>query len=296
MPRKSFWARLPFGVRMTTLGLGVLTLVAGMAGGVAAVTRDEPAAAVRAAGQEAVAAAPLDVAVPTVVPPQPSAASSAPMTGHAEAEVPALADDRSEPDEADRTATRTPRRTAVVAEADRKPVRVAATGAVPAPVVRTVRVSETQTIPFRTKLVRDPSLPRGSKRVQTRGVPGERVLRYEVTYTGTKETARRLIDSTVTREPQHRVIAFGNRRSGGGDHDGHDRDRRCGDRDECVPLARRAVCSDETEPEEEELLDQHLGLLSSDEFDALDLTLPCEKDDEEGEEDEDEGEIVRQGR
>ncbi len=200
MPRKSFWARLPFSVRMTTCGLGVLALVGGMAGGVTAVIRDEPAAAVQAVGQEAAAAAPLDVTAPAAAPPSP-VASSTPVTGHAEAEVSPLADARSAPDEADRTATRAPRRTTVVAEADRKAVRGAATGAVPVPkaVVRTARVSETQTIPFRTKLVRDPSLPRGSKRVQTRGVPGERVLHYEVTYTGTEETGRRLLHSTVTR-------------------------------------------------------------------------------------------------
>ncbi|WP_211277929.1 hypothetical protein, partial [Couchioplanes caeruleus] len=58
MPRKSFWARLPFGVRMTSAGLGVLALVAGTAGGVAAMTGDEQARAVTAVKQEAVAAAP----------------------------------------------------------------------------------------------------------------------------------------------------------------------------------------------------------------------------------------------
>ncbi|MEV4704065.1 G5 domain-containing protein [Actinoplanes sp. NPDC049316] len=270
MPRKSFWARLPFGVRMTTAGLGVLALIAGTAGGVVALTGDERADAVRAVDQ-AVAVAPLESAAPTRAPSQPPVASSAPVRGHAEA--PAITEDRSAPGEADRTATRAPRRTSTVAETNRVPVRVAATGTVPVPVVRTARVSETQTIPFRTMLVRDPSLPRGSKRVQKRGVPGERVLHYEVTYTGSKETARRLLDSTVTREPQHRVIAFGNRRSGDRHHD---KDGRCGDRSECAPLARSAMCSDETKAEEEELLDQHLGLLSSDDLDALDLTLPCE--------------------
>ncbi|UQU65670.1 G5 domain-containing protein [Couchioplanes caeruleus] len=282
MPRKSFWARLPFGVRMTAAGLGVLTLVAGTAGGVVALTGDERADAVRAVGQEAVAVAPLDAAAPTEAPPSPSpspVASSAPVLGHAaaeEEEIPSITEDRSAPGEADRTATRAPRRTSTVAGTVREPARVAATGAVPVPLVGTERVSETQTIPFRTMLVRDPSLPRGSKRVQTRGVPGERVLHYEVTYTGNKETARRLLDSTVTREPQHRVIAFGNRRSGGGDTRP---DGPCGgDKSECAPLARSAVCSDETKPEEEELLDQHLGLLSSDDLDALDLTMPCEDD------------------
>ncbi|WP_211277839.1 G5 domain-containing protein, partial [Couchioplanes caeruleus] len=195
----------------------------------------------------------------------------------------AVGDDRSAPGEADRTATRAPRR-AAHAPVAKSPAKHAARTAAAGPVVRTERVSETHTIPFQTMLVRDPSLPRGSKRVQTRGVPGERVLHYEVTYTGTKETARRLVASTVTREPQHRVIAFGNRQAPGDGHDGRDRDRDrdrdrwCGDdRGECTPAGRAAVCSDETMPEEENLLDQHLGLLSAEDLNALDLTLPCDE-------------------
>ncbi|MFI7597228.1 G5 domain-containing protein [Actinoplanes sp. NPDC049681] len=265
MPRKSFWARLPFGVRMSTAGLGVLALVAGTAGGVAALTDDAPARPVTAVKQEAVVAAPLEVAAPP---------SAVPAEAADEAQLP-VDEDRSGPGEADRTATRGPRRTeapAATAAPTTKPTTAAA--ATTGPAVRIERISETQTIPFRTMLVRDPTLPPGSKRVQTRGVPGERVLHYEVTYTGSKETARRLLDSTVTREPTHRVIAFGNRRGDGGHH--HDGPG-CGRVDrECTPAGRSAVCSDETKPEEENLLDQHLGLLSSADLDALDLTLPCE--------------------
>ncbi|MEV6597300.1 G5 domain-containing protein [Actinoplanes sp. NPDC051346] len=275
MPRKSFWARLPFGVRMTTAGLGVLALVAGTAGGVAAMSGGEQASAVTAVKQEAV------VAVPREVQSEPPAAPVEDLAG--QADDAAVGDDRSAPGEADRTATRGPRPPeAADKPAAKAPAKPAAPAAAPGPVVRTERVSETHTIPFQTMLVRDPSLPRGSKRVQTRGVPGERVLHYEVTYTGTKETSRRLVDSTVTREPQHRVIAFGNRRTSDGGHGGRDdhdrdRDRWCGgDRGECTPAGRIAVCSDETKPEEENLLDQHLGLLSNEDLDALDLTLPCE--------------------
>ncbi|MEV4636309.1 G5 domain-containing protein [Actinoplanes sp. NPDC049548] len=274
MPRKSFWARLPFGVRMATAGLGVLALVAGTAGGVAAVTGDGPARPVTAVKQEAVVAAPLEA------PAEPSAPDEGGIGQAVDADVPPIDADRSGPGEADRTATRSPRRTtapaapAPTATATKRVAAAAAAG----PAVRIARISETQTIPFRTMLVRDPSLPRGSKRVQTAGVPGERVLHYEVTYTGTKETARRLLDSTVTREPTHRVIAFGDRRGGGdGHHDGHRPGRDCGrGGPECTPIGRSAVCSDETAPEEENLLDQHLGLLSAEDLDALDLTLPCE--------------------
>ncbi|GGQ40928.1 hypothetical protein GCM10010166_05240 [Couchioplanes caeruleus subsp. azureus] len=258
---------------MTTAGLGVLALVAGTAGGLAAMTGDEQARAVTAVKQEAA------VAAPPTVPAEPPAVTAADPAGRA-ADKAVVGDDRSAPGEADRTATRAPRR----AEADERGAKSPAKPAVPAapagPVVHTERVSETHTIPFQTLLVRDPSLPRGSKRVQTRGVPGERVLHYEVTYTGTEETARRLIASTVTREPQHRVIAFGNRRDSGDGHSGRDRDRDrwCGgDRGECAPAGRVAVCSDETMPEEEKLLDRHLGLLSAEDLNALDLTLPCDE-------------------
>ncbi|WP_106127727.1 G5 domain-containing protein [Pseudosporangium ferrugineum] len=262
---------MPFGVRMTTAGLGVLALVAGTAGGVAAMTRDEPVRPV--VEREAVVAAPLDM------PARPPAARPKQLAGEVRDRRMTVAEDRSGPGEADRTATRAPRRS----EPSAAPAaRVAAAAPVaPRPAVRTERVSETQTIPFRTLLVRDPSLPPGTKQVRTRGVPGERVLHYEVTYTGSQESARRLLDSTVTREPTNRVIAFGPRRGGGGHHGGGpDRDGRgdgCGrDGWECAPAPRGARCSDETAPEEEDLLDQHLGLLSSDDLDALDLTLPCE--------------------
>lgn len=274
MPRKSFWARLPFAVRMSTAGLGVLALVAGTAGGVAALTGADPARPVTAVKQEAVVAAPLEV------PALPSAAPGEGSVGNAaDVDMIPVDENRSGPGEADRTATRGPRHTeAPVAPAPPATKPTAAAAADPSaagPAVRIEQVSETQTIPFRTMLVRDPSLPPGSKRVQTRGVPGERVLHYEVTYTGTKETSRRLIDSTVTREPTHRVIAFGNRRGDGG-HDHHGGPG-CGRGDrECTPVGRSAMCSDETKPEEENLLDQHLGLLSSADLNALDLTLPCE--------------------
>ncbi|GAA2526851.1 hypothetical protein GCM10010434_088750 [Winogradskya humida] len=87
--------------------------------------------------------------------------------------------------------------------------RVTTAAARPETVVRRERV--TQPIPFDTTTVGDPSRSRGSKRVQAEGTPGERVLNYLVTLIGNRETNRRLIGSTVTRPPRHRVIAVGNR-------------------------------------------------------------------------------------
>jgi hypothetical protein len=117
---------------------------------------------------------------------------------------------------ADRTAPRTPRQEPV-----RQPAQTAATRvpvakpAAPArPVITTRTETEKRAIPFRTRLVRDPALPRGHKRVQTEGAPGEQVLQYAVTLTDGRPTDRRLVGSTVTRQPQHRVVAFGTRRGG----------------------------------------------------------------------------------
>ena len=287
MPRKSFWARLPFGVRMATAGLAVLALVAGSAAGIAALTSAE-SRVVTAAGQQSMAEVPA-----AEVPPRPPAGDSvlgAEATGHAAAEQ-AAGDDRSAPGEADRTATRGPRR---AAPPDRRkagrasaaaPARDESPSVPSTPAVRTELIAETEVIPFRTRLIRDPSLPRGSKRIQREGVPGERLLRYEVTYTGSTETSRRLLDATVTRRPQHRVVAFGNRRggisqhSGGGQQSGGGRGQRRECRltiESCVDMGRSAGCTgDPADPRPESIIDGDLSLLEPADLDELDLVLPC---------------------
>jgi uncharacterized protein YabE (DUF348 family) len=75
--------------------------------------------------------------------------------------------------------------------------------------------TETERIPYRTRVVRDPSMPRGSRAERTAGVPGERTLRYEVTTVDGKRTGRRLVGSAVTRAPVTRVVAAGTRRGNG---------------------------------------------------------------------------------
>jgi hypothetical protein len=95
---------------------------------------------------------------------------------------------------------------------------------------------ETREIPFETRTVRDPALPRGTRRVDTPGVPGVETLRYLVTLADGQPTGRRLIDATVTRQPQHRIVALGTRRPPA-QHAG------CGQAlNICVPLGRRAAC------------------------------------------------------
>jgi hypothetical protein len=291
MPRKSFWARLPFGVRMATAGLGVLALVAGTAGGIAALTSDDTRV-VTAVGQEA----PVVDLPAAEVPPQPPGGATGlgnGDVGHAQAEQEAD-ETRTAPGEADRTATRAPRRAGTVRRGSTgagaaAPVHGAVpaapqAGAPAAPQVRTEQISETEAIPFRTTLIRDPSLPPGSREIQTPGVPGERLLRYEVTYTGDRETSRKLLDSTVTREPQDRVVAFGNRgrgngqQSGGGRHDGRHGHRECRLLGSCVRMGREAVCTpgDKSDDRQESIVDGDLSLLDPSDIDELDLTLPCE--------------------
>lgn len=261
MPRKSWWARLPFGVRMTAGTSALLILIGGGSAGVAALTRDdkaEPPQVVTAVGQAA--AAPPAGGQPAPATPRRPAAQA-----HFDAADPAAARTS---DQADRTATRNPRGAATTRP--EQPAAPAATSEVPpaaaspARPARTTRTeTETREIPFETRLVRDPRLPRGSKRVENPGVPGEETLRYLVTVTDGVPTDRRLIDATVTRQPQHRVVAFGSRRG----------DRECKRAlNVCVPLGRKAPCPDPVEESAVHLggsvtvLDQDLALLNPDDL------------------------------
>ena len=219
MPRKSFWARLPFGVRMTILGCGVLAVVAGSVGGIVVLTGDEVrvVAAVGAQGGAGI----------TPVPPQSNARiGTEDVIGHAAAEGRAEVE-RSAPRQADRTVPRLPpRRAATAGELKLKPAPGPGHKPGPEPKpkpdpVRVARVDETEAIRFRTRFVTDRSEPWGSRRVRSEGVPGERTLRYEVTYRGTRETGRRLLDSRITRRPQPRVIAYGTGMAPGGNDNGN---------------------------------------------------------------------------
>jgi hypothetical protein len=252
---------------MTAGGCALLVAIGGGAAGIAALTDGKPQVAT-AAGRE--------TAAPAAVP--GASATRAPVAAMGRREV---------SDEADRTATRSPRRPA--------PAATAATAAVQPPAqapaqpqVTQQTVAETRPIPFPTRLVRDPSMPRGTKRVQTEGVAGVETLRYLVTYTGGRETARQLIGSTVTKAPQQRVIAFGSQgmpgdpsgsRPGGGPG-GPGRHRGCGPGLRgCLPLARSA-CPPKDEVEESgevqlsgsvDVMDQDLSMIDPEALDGLEL-------------------------
>ncbi|MEV4344855.1 G5 domain-containing protein [Actinoplanes sp. NPDC049596] len=284
MPRKSWWARLPFGVRMAAGGAALLVVTSAAVGGVAALTKDDPAAPriVTAVGQDATS--PAGTSQEPAAPPhqrtkpQYDAAASLPRTS----------------DQADRTATRAPK-AAAPKSTRAKPQRsvpqqqqnhqqppaapapppVVAAGD-PRPVLTTRTEIETRPIPFQTQLVRDPSLPRGARKIRTAGVAGEETLRYLVTFTDGKQTERRLLDSTVTKQPQDRVIAFGSRRGpAGGGHRGplgggagHRPPKGCDDL--CLPLGRSANCRHEESEESAvqlggsvTILDQDIALLNA---------------------------------
>jgi hypothetical protein len=221
---------------MTAGASAVLVLIGGGTAAVAAMT-DEPRI-VRAVGQDQPVAA-----VPPAPGTPPQAAARPPSADARLGAQSDLVEDRIA-DEADRTATRTPRRDPMKqpAQVAAPPAPVAKPAAPAQPVVTTRTETEKRAIPYRTRLVRDPALPRGRKRIQTEGVPGEQVLRYVVTLTDGQPTERRLVDSTVTRQPQHRVVAFGTRRDGNGWDCRPDRGCRPGGRGGgCAPQESAAV-------------------------------------------------------
>jgi hypothetical protein len=254
---------------MTAGTSALLVLIAGGAGAVAAITKGEPRVASAAARDSTIAAA-VQPAAP--LPPAIGSSTGEAAVGAGIGDAGAGLERRTS-DEADRTATRGPRPVATGSRAD-GPLRgdadsdLKAPGMAAAPVVTTSTVTETRPIPYRTRLVREPSLPRGSHRVQAPGIPGEQTLRWLVTRSDGKETGRELIDTTVTRQPQHQVIAFGS--SGRGWH--HRQQRECGPGlDPCLRL-RRGDCPDEARAEESAVqlggsvtvLDKDLALLDPD--------------------------------
>lgn len=212
---------MPFGVRMTAGASALLIAIGGGVAGVAALTRGsaEPRT-VTAVGDAAAPGAATSAGPPAEQPPRNAVA----------ARERTLA-------EADRTATRSPVRGALAAGGRALPAK-----AQPSPVVPDARAAgqrlittrtevETREIPYPTRVVSDPGLPSGSRRVQTPGVAGEVTLRYLVTLTDGRPTDRRLLDSTVTRPPQQEVVALG----------APDGQRGC-PLDFCVPLSRDSRC------------------------------------------------------
>ncbi|TDC82392.1 hypothetical protein E1193_11970 [Micromonospora sp. KC606] len=93
--------------------------------------------------------------------------------------------------------------------------------------------TESRTIRYAERTVRDPSIAKGKRVVRTRGVNGVRTLTYEITLTDGAETGRRLVRSVVTRQPVTQVVAVGTRE-----------ERRCDPNyGGCVPIASDVDCA-----------------------------------------------------
>ena len=70
-------------------------------------------------------------------------------------------------------------------------------------------VTEVQTIPHGTRKVNDSSLPKGTTKVRTAGVDGQKTVTYKVTYLDGQETGRTVVSELVTKQPVTEVIAVG---------------------------------------------------------------------------------------
>ncbi len=251
--RKSRWARLPFGVRMTIGTLAVLMPCAGGVFGVtalvsdagpaeivdryaSAVTSDSTNAPAQGAaptpGSDADASAGLGgaPAVPGAATPGTGDGTQGIATGHTPPGTPGTPGFPTLPRlpgvptfDAEMPIGGTP----VDPATDYEPVHVPPAPAPPAPVVETTTVTETQAIPFQTQFVRDSALPRRSREVRTPGEQGIKTLTYEVTTTDGQQTDKRLVSEAVTRDPITRVVAIGPGRhncdgdGGGGGGGGH---------------------------------------------------------------------------
>lgn len=75
--------------------------------------------------------------------------------------------------------------------------------------VRQPVVTDTTSIGFSTRTIRDTSMYRGIRKVVSSGTPGIRLLTYKLTVVDGVVKSRALIASKVTRKPQDRVVRVG---------------------------------------------------------------------------------------
>ena len=70
-------------------------------------------------------------------------------------------------------------------------------------------------IPFETKKVKDPSMPKGQKKVLTKGVVGQVLCTADVAYLNAEEVSRKVTHKEVLQEAQTQVVAVGTGKSVG---------------------------------------------------------------------------------
>ncbi len=114
------------------------------------------------------------------------------------------------------------------------PTEAAAPTVSASPVVQTNTVTETQRIAYQTRTVPDPSLPKGTRKVATRGVAGVKTLTYQVTVTDGVQTAKKLIKSEITKAVVTQVVRVGTKET-----------RNCDPNysGACVPVASDVDCA-----------------------------------------------------
>jgi hypothetical protein len=81
------------------------------------------------------------------------------------------------------------------------------------PVVKTRTVTKRRAIAFATTTIQDPTLAKGTTRVRTRGVTGEKILTYRVTFTNGVQTGKKLIRKVIAQAPVTRVIVIGTKKA-----------------------------------------------------------------------------------
>ena len=79
----------------------------------------------------------------------------------------------------------------------------------PVSLVETKIEKETEAIPFATTSENDPSINEGESIVSQAGVNGTRTTTYEVVYTDGKETRRKQVSETITKQPVTKIVLIG---------------------------------------------------------------------------------------
>ncbi len=105
--------------------------------------------------------------------------------------------------------------------------------AAPSPVVRVTTETERAVVRYGERTVKDSSLAEGKRVVRKRGVNGVQTLTYEVTTTDGVRTARKLVKSSVTKQPVTQVVAVGTRKQSSCDPNYSG----------CVPIASDVDCA-----------------------------------------------------
>ncbi|MEU4470172.1 G5 domain-containing protein [Micromonospora sp. NPDC023888] len=107
--------------------------------------------------------------------------------------------------------------------------------AAPAPVVKVTTETEQATVRYGEKTVKDSSVAEGKRVVRTKGVNGVRTLTYEVTTANGVRTSRKLVRSTVTKQPVTQVVAVGTKKPQSSNCDQN--------YSGCVPIASDVDCA-----------------------------------------------------